>query len=270
MRAIPMSLVLVMAVSLGLAQNPADLFQKAPPDVEEALRSRITKFLQMHVEGKFRQAEALVAEDSKEKYYAANKQRLLSFEVSKITFKDEFTKAEATILCETFINQPGFAGRPIKIPAASLWKLENGEWYWYLEPRVSNMTPFGKMDFEQPRAGSDRNPPSGLANQPDLKTIFSQVKADKSEVTLQPGGKSSAQVTIKNEMPGPVSLSLEPKEIQGIAVDIDQPELSAGGQAVATFRSVEGRTPVSPTATVHIVVKQTGHTIPVRVLMSKN
>jgi hypothetical protein len=50
--------------AVAAAQQPAELFSKAPPTVDAALRARISKFYQLHVESKFRQAEALVAEDT--------------------------------------------------------------------------------------------------------------------------------------------------------------------------------------------------------------
>lgn len=47
------------------AQQSDDLFEKAPPNVDEALRARITEFYQYFVDGKFRDADGLVADDSK-------------------------------------------------------------------------------------------------------------------------------------------------------------------------------------------------------------
>jgi len=52
-----------------MAQNAAAVFAKAPPDVDDALRTRITAFYQAQVEGKPRRVEPMVAEDSKDFFY---------------------------------------------------------------------------------------------------------------------------------------------------------------------------------------------------------
>ncbi|MBM3748697.1 MAG: hypothetical protein FJW34_23225, partial [Acidobacteria bacterium] len=81
-------------------QNPADLFQKAPPAVDEAVRARVKQFFQAHVDGKFRAAAEVVAEDSQDAFFAANKPRCYSFEITKIEYLDEFTRATAVVACE--------------------------------------------------------------------------------------------------------------------------------------------------------------------------
>ena len=102
---------LMLAGVLG-AQNPAKLFEKAPPDVEAALRERITGFFQAHVNAKFRQADQFVAEDTRDYYYEANKPRYLSFEILDITWSGNFTRAKVKVLVEQRVMIPGFADRP--------------------------------------------------------------------------------------------------------------------------------------------------------------
>ena len=99
--------ILVSAVVAGaLGQQPADLFTKAPPAIDEALRDRISKFFQCQVDGKPRQAEQYVAEESKDYYYEMQKPRYLSFEIRNISYSDEFTKAKAMIAVEMTVNIP--------------------------------------------------------------------------------------------------------------------------------------------------------------------
>src|SRR5579871_5582628 len=92
-------LLAILPLALA-AQDPAELFNKPPAAVDQALRARITEFFELHVKGDFRKAEALVAEDTKDFFYNGNKPRYLSFEISKIKYNEDFTKAEATVLCE--------------------------------------------------------------------------------------------------------------------------------------------------------------------------
>src|ERR1700724_3603210 len=96
---LPLRLLPVFALaSCLLAQRPADLFSKAPPEVDEALRARVAKFYQAHVDGKPRRAEELVAEDTKDYFYTARKPQYLSFQIIKIDYTDTFTKATVTTM----------------------------------------------------------------------------------------------------------------------------------------------------------------------------
>ncbi|MGH9667955.1 MAG: hypothetical protein ACRD9L_26355, partial [Bryobacteraceae bacterium] len=63
-----------------LAQDSAEALDSAPPPVEQALRARITQYFQAYVDGKWRVAERLVADDSIDAFLGADKDRLLSFE----------------------------------------------------------------------------------------------------------------------------------------------------------------------------------------------
>src|SRR5579864_740686 len=44
-----------------------------PPGIEDALRARVTEFFQYHVDGNFRKAYDMVAEDTKDFYFKALK-----------------------------------------------------------------------------------------------------------------------------------------------------------------------------------------------------
>ena len=57
-----------MIVSALLAQSPEELFEKAPPHVDQTLRERVKIFYQAHVDGKFRVADTVVHEDSKDAF----------------------------------------------------------------------------------------------------------------------------------------------------------------------------------------------------------
>src|SRR5260370_17579573 len=99
----------LLLVSALWAQNPGDLLDKAPPDVEEALRARITAFYQAHVDKKFRQADEYVAADTKDFYYEANKPAYLALEIGKITYSDNFTKPRSALTSQIRFMIPSFA-----------------------------------------------------------------------------------------------------------------------------------------------------------------
>ena len=57
------------------AQTPAT------PASEKALRARVSEFFQLQVDKKFRQAEALVATESRDDYYDSSKPKMESFKI---------------------------------------------------------------------------------------------------------------------------------------------------------------------------------------------
>ncbi|MGH9721561.1 MAG: hypothetical protein ACRD8O_15230 [Bryobacteraceae bacterium] len=224
----------------ALAQNPLELFDKAPPHVDQALRERIGKFYQAHVDGRPRAAEKYVAEDTQDFYYTANKPRYLSFAIDKIVYSDNFTKALATVLCEQHIMLPGFAGKPVKVPAPSRWKIVDGEWFWYVDPETVRDTPFGRMKpGAAPQGGAAQSPGlDALANAPKVEDLWAQVKVDKSSISLKAGAASSDKVIVSSRLPGTVQLSLDTSpKTKGLNASLDRTELKSGEQATVTIRS---------------------------------
>jgi hypothetical protein len=82
------TLLLAMISAAAAAQGNKDVFTAAPPEVEKALRERISGFYQAYVDGKFRLAEQYVAEDTKDLHYNQEKKKYRSYEIVKITFDD--------------------------------------------------------------------------------------------------------------------------------------------------------------------------------------
>lgn len=227
-------------------QNPAELFDKAPPAIDAELRSRIMFFFQAHIDAKPRLADQVVAEESKDFFFAANKPKYLSCEIIKITYKDDFTKANAVVACETFIMMPGFEGKPMKFAAASLWKVIDGKWYWYVEDLKERPTPFGIMKATGSPAGApaEANPLAALSKGPTVASLRSAVKANKDTIDLKKGGSGEVQIT--NNLPGQVNLELRDPALKGLTVTLDRPVLRGGESAVlkvtadAAFRAPEG------------------------------
>jgi hypothetical protein len=248
-------LTLTLWVAVGFAQTPADLFNKPPADVDQALRARITEFFQDHVDGKYRQAEALVAEDTKDYYYTGNKPKYLSFEIRSITYSEGFTRAKAVVICEQIVPFPEFAGTPVKIPTPSTWKVVDGQWYWFVDPDAIHQTPFGPM-----KAGPGVPAAQLTMPKPEdvLKSASEQVKADKQAVSLKPGG--SDQVTITNQAPGVMTISVV-GSLKGVNVTLDHMDLKTGEKAVVTFRA--GNEPKA--GVLSLRVEQTNRVIPIQV-----
>jgi hypothetical protein len=257
------TLLALFATTLLFAQadNP---FDRPPADVDQALRARITEFYQLHVKGEFRRAEAFVAEDTQDLYYSRNKTQYVSFEIGRIEYSENFTRAKATIIAEQYVMMPGFGDKPLKIPTPSTWKVVDGKWYWYVDPESLRNSPFGKMTAGK-GAGTPHGPALNDASAPALASmptspdfLYTQVKLDKQSVTLKDG--EPEQVTIVNGAPGVMSISLSGK-LPGVESTLDRTSLKAGEKAVLTLRAGSNAKP----GVIHIVVDLTNQLLPIQV-----
>ena len=257
--------LILLCGGILLAQTPADLFQKAPPAVDEALRARITKFYQLHVDQKFRQAEAMVAEECKDFFYSVNKPNYLSFEIRDIIWSDNFTKAKATVLAQMRVMLPGFADKPMPVPFPSMWKLVNNEWYWYVNLDEVHQTPFGKMKSGTSGGGGITRPAMPSAD--EMAKALQQVKVDKPVMELKAGAASSGEFVITNEMPGAVKLFMEPlpAKVPGFQATLGKSELKAGEKSSVKVEWMPGSRPAPGAVSVTVWVQPTNQSIPLRV-----
>jgi hypothetical protein len=256
------TLILVSFAAAAFAQNPADLFNRAPADVDQALRARITEFFHYHVTGEHRKAEALVAEDTQDYFYNNNKPRYVSFEIGNIDYSDGYTKAKALVIVKMAVMLPGFNGKVMDIPTASYWKLVEGKWYWYLSKAMQNASPMGEMHPGPTSANAGAPAPAPAPAMPIIpqtfNELYSQVQVDKAAVTVKPG--ASDQVVISNGMVGPIDLTVDGK-IDGIQAAFDRSEIKPGEKATMTVKATDGAK--AGELTVHI--QQTGQKIPIQV-----
>ena len=231
--------------------------------MDDALRARVAKFYQAHVDGKFRVADQVVAEDSKDAFFAADKTRYKACGIVRIAYSDQFTRARVVTACDSeFVTMAGRV--PVKIPLTTLWKVENGEWFWYVEPRPAGFdTPFGKMT---PGKEGGRSPfPTKM---PDAATILKQVKVDRTEVRLSSFEPASTEVTVSNAMPGSIGLSLSYNGFPGFKARLDRTELGAGESARVLLECKPEDQRPKPTLTLQLTVEPTGQVIPIRVLFA--
>jgi hypothetical protein len=248
-------LIFASLATAAFAQNPADLFNRPPAGVDQALRARITEFFHYHVTGEHRKAEELVAEDTKDYFYDGNKPRYLSFEIGKIEYSDGYTKAKAMVTVKMPVMLPGFNGKVMDIPTACYWKLIDGKWYWYLDAAMRNASPMGEMK-PGPPSGGDAPPRPVIAA--SLQELFAQVKADKAAVEVKPG--SADQIVITNGMVGPINLTVQGK-VEGIEAAFDRVEIKPGEKATLTVKATDG----AKAGVLTVRVQQTGQTIPIQV-----
>lgn len=269
-----LGLALVSLCSLALAQDPSELFDKAPPPVDEALRARVHDFYQAHIDGKFREAYKLVAEDSQEVFFAMAKQQYKDCETARINYSEQFTKA---LVVETCKADWMFHGQTLTttLPISSNWKVVDGQWYWYyVKPTVvaSPFSPNGSI-FSQDTANA--KPGNAPVVPPDptqlARGILAMIKIDKTSVSLRSDQASEDEIHIHNDMPGAVSISIDPVTVPGLKVTLAKAELQAKEDTAVHFEyhTPEGGGAKAPSqVTVQVHVSPTGQVFPVQVSFS--
>lgn len=233
---------MILAALATQAQAPTDIFEKAPPGVEEALRERVAGFYQTWIEGKFRAGEKFVAEGAQDDYYQMTKQKYESCEVIRIHYEREFQDAMVTVACKGKWNIQGQM-LDTKLAHTYFWTIEKGLWSLSNKPVSTVQGPFGTYNYNA--AGKDPalfNPATGLPKDADAikslgKGILGAVSVDKSEVQLSSYEPSTAVIKIKNGLTGNVSVSVRPDGAPlGFSYTLDKESIPAESEAKLTLK----------------------------------
>ncbi len=234
----------------------ADLFKKPPEDVDQALRARLNKFYQSYVDGKTRAALALVAEDTKDLWFDSDKPKYKSFEVVKISYSDDFKQASVVILAEQMLKQR-MGEFLMRVPIAHTWRLDDGQWFYYVAASARGVkeSPFGLL-----KAGPGEGGGLVGAQRADLSKVFAGVWLNKSNVRL--GGTD--EVTITNDLPGSVHLTLELDKFEGLSAKLERSELGARENTKVVF-SFKGNTNGTATLQARVVIAETNQAFPVTI-----
>src|SRR5215469_6962090 len=136
---------LLFAVGCALVASEAQEAKAPPKKVDTALRERVSQFYQAIIDGKFQQAEQLVAAESKNFFVGTNKPNYTSFEVKRIEYANDFHQATVTLMVSRLVPLEGFAGHPIPGMIPSHWKIEHGKWCWYITDSDVGNSPFGQV-----------------------------------------------------------------------------------------------------------------------------
>lgn len=231
-----------------------DVFEKAPPQIENPLRENVAKFFQAHVDGKFRQAEEVIAEDSKDAFYNMEKRRYFGFEIIKIKYSDDFKKATVVTTLDMEWRSPRIGVMRVKPPLSSLWRMENDKWVWYVIPAKDWETPWGKM---QPGPDQEKSIMTAFHGV-NVNDVLKQVAIDRTEIRLRGYEASEGQAAIENNMPGQVRLRLDAPPYPDLQVSLDKTELAAGQTARIVAKFNPQTTDPKPTTRVSVHVEPTG------------
>lgn len=222
----------------------------ATAEAEKAVRARAEKFLQLEQDRNFRAAMAMVAEDTQDYFFNGGRPEVQSFQIDGVELSDNNTRARVMFRIKRSVPIPGTATQIFELKGVSTWKLENGDWYWYVDQTVVD-TPFGKMSLAKEGPGS--HTPS-IPGMPDLSTLSSQVSIDKTAVSLSKDSPIQT-VSVLNSMLGPVTIEVHSAGVPGLIVEIDNKQVGSKQKGTLSFSAKPG---TKPAGTVGIDVQPLG------------
>ncbi|HVW11100.1 MAG TPA: hypothetical protein VHC90_21090 [Bryobacteraceae bacterium] len=196
---------------------------------EKALRARAEEFYKLELNKQFRQAEAMVAEESKDYFYNSGKPNFRDVKVGNIEFTDNGKKAIVHITASVELLAPGVGAQVFTAPATANWKLEKGQWFWYFDKDTALMTPFGKMTFADPKPGGGSM--MDIMGKGSVASLEALVTMDHPSVTLTADHPEDS-VALTNKLPGKITVSLTENSIDGIHAELDKTTVGPGEKAV--------------------------------------
>jgi hypothetical protein len=266
---------------VGIAALPLTVFAQGqveancPPEVDQALRARVNEFFQYHVDGTYRKALDLVAEDTQDEYFAGGKMKLNSFELNSVKFTDNCTRAIVTNTVKRDW-QIRLQNNEVVVPMVTTWKIEKDKWVWYHDTKGAWLTPMGPSNIQPPTKNADGTVTlpkniSADAVAAAAKTILSQSSLSKSEVFLDPGKASEDQVTFTNGVQGSVRLSLEGiPDVPGFTAKLDRTEIGGGDQVRLSLAYKPPRDAAAPEPFIlQVVTEPLNQAYPVKVNFRK-
>jgi hypothetical protein len=238
--------------------------QQASPgavEAEKALRARVEKFYQLQIDKKYRQAEAFVAEDTKDAYVAMGKGDLLAVGIQQVELLADNTRAKVTVKSKSTVMIMGAGRMPFEMPAVTLWKIENGEWVWYIDQDAVRQTPFGEMKPLSSKGDSGKPNFQDLTKPPDLDALRRQVQIDRLSVGLT-DAEPVQVATISNGLPGGIDISLGPERVAGVSVSLEKTHLVNGEKGNVVIRKTSQK---GGEGLIHVLVSPLNMQFDVRV-----
>jgi hypothetical protein len=202
----------------------------------------VNAFLGYESKGDFRKAYDLVAEDSKDYYFGATKEKSASFTVDEIQYGADLSTAAVK---STMKRQTMLAGHPVEVPQVlvSQWKLEKGEWVWYHDPSKDvTKTIFG--DLPAPTAAEsagDSQIPKDLSQKAAMaaagKIAIPRPAIDKKFAGFTLGKEGTEQVIFHNNSNGQVRVLAEVRGVRD-TVTVEPIEVMVAPQADVPFKVI--------------------------------
>ena len=214
---------------------------KLPPEVDKALHDRAKAFLDYESKGDFRKAYDLVAEDSKDYYFGAIKEKSASFTIDEVQYGGDLSTAtvKSTMRRETML-----AGHMVEVPQVLIyqWKVDKGEWVWYHDPsKDTTKTIIGDLPVAPVERNTGESPILKDLNDKMARevatTIIAAPKAtiDKKFVMFVLGKDGTEQVTFHNGNNGQLRVQAE---VRGVAdtMTVEPNDVMVNPQADVAFK----------------------------------
>jgi hypothetical protein len=145
-----------------------------------------------------------------------------------------------------------------------MWKTVERQWFWWAHPLGDQEveTAFGTHKPSPPGAGGSFQGMPGSA--PSLDSLINQVKADKRELRFDAATPATERIVITSQMPGAVSLSVEPPQLAGLEFKFDRANLNRGESATLSVAyQPSPDAPQRPSTKIRVVILPMDQEIPI-------
>lgn len=218
-----------MRLPAALLLLPLLAAAQAPPEVDQALRERAALFLQYQVDGNFRKSFELVAEESKDWYFASSKAKILSYKIDAIEYTEDFTKAMVKSAVKRTVTTLGQSFL-IDLPMLDRWKIEDGKWVWYHDPTMIDTTfgsiPVPSSGAETPSGAAPAGVPADMSPAAVTEAatkLRGATSVDKKAITFKDGTAGVEEIVFHNGVPGVVRLVVsKTAAMDSISVDVTE------------------------------------------------
>lgn len=254
----------------------------APPEVNQALRERVTGFYENHTGSVKRRAIDYVAEDTQDFYFGAKKTVYTKVSIKKIEYTSKnFDRADVTVDASYMMTVETQSFETSQ-SSVTTWKIEDGKWYWTHDQSAADFNPMSIFSSAagaaavKPQAGdAAAKPPVDLKNMSiaemvaqQQRTILQQSKLDKDTVEFVAGQAGEQQVSLFNGFSGDVSLQIEGgSPVSGVAVTADKTTLHAKENGIVRFKYNPPSDAKPQSGTIRLVLQPFNQTFPVQVVV---
>ena len=199
---------------------------------EEAVRAQAKRYYDLLIAGKPRATEELVCEASRDAYYGRVKRKPIGAEVGSVELAPDLKSAKVAVLVED-AYAIGLEKKVMRMPIPTDWKLENGQWCYYIPTDASGVnTPFGNMHLGAGASGPPGTAPGIRPVKPeDLGAMAGKVNYSKQGFQLRNDADGRDEVVISNGMPGVIGLDFTCPAVDGLVCKLDKKNVSQGGDA---------------------------------------
>lgn len=258
-------LVLLSALA-AFAQGFDQPWDKAPPHIDNALRERVSFFFDMNRAGQYRRADTVVHEESKDAFFEAERLRFRAYRIVKVNYSEGFTKASVVVDLDMEHHFPGFKTMDVNRPFVSTWKADAaGVWWWHVD-RDSPQWPFSATG---PAATPSAQKPSitDLIEREGMKfdDLRAKISVDRDSIELKSHEQSSGEFVITNRFEGPIELSMQADDFDGVFYRLEKTRIEPGGTARLTVTCKPLHAAKKPDLRVTLRAEPLGRSFPLTV-----